>query len=838
MIGAAFRLGVDFGTSNTVAALAGSDGRVQPLLFDGSPLLPSAVFAGNGTGLLSGWDAVRAAFNGDPSGLALYPKRWIDEGAVRLGDQEYPVAELIATVLGRVAMEAARVAGRGVELQAVLTHPASWTRARLDVLADAAARAGLGAVQFVCEPIAAAAYLATVVDREPYADRCVVVCDLGAGTFDVSVVRSLAGRFTVAAAGELADVGGIALDAVVVRQARRMTAGAEQLWQRLDWPQTLAEYQALQTLWQAARVAKEQLSGHDAADLYLPIAERILPVTREEFETAARPYLEPPAALTAQVLAQAQVALDEIGGVFLVGGASRTPSAAALLHRALHLAPTIVDQPELVMAEGALYDGSAALAPDPLGPAVRSVGRSAEAVRLVTATFRTPAAAPPERAAAPATTAPPEWPAAAPAAAPAATAPPEWPAAAPVSAAPPAPVSAAPAAAPVSAAPAAAAPVTPSGSSAAAPTGARPRRWRLAVAAAVALTVLVGGGVASAAVLRNQPGATPGRLAGLPAVVSSQAPLGEPEATPEAPPAGPVSVDRPVVWATINVGTEPEGVAVSPDSRTVYVANQHSHVLSVIDVDSRNVTPVGLVHTPRFVAVSRNGARVFVSMYEDDFSGSGVAIVDAATRSVRYVSTGPQPYALSVAPDGRLWVPIHSQHRIEVYNPDSGARVATVDVPPNAHSVDFSPALGRAFTPDHESNLVSVIDMRTNRSSGIPVDTAPHSLALSPDQRTIIVACYGANVVDFIDPVSLRNTGRLPVGVKPRYVAFATDGRHAYVVNEGSDSVSVINVATRKVSSVIRVGHSPRTIGLAPDGRFAYASNGRDNTVSVIDLTR
>jgi YVTN family beta-propeller protein len=299
-----------------------------------------------------------------------------------------------------------------------------------------------------------------------------------------------------------------------------------------------------------------------------------------------------------------------------------------------------------------------------------------------------------------------------------------------------------------------------------------------------------------------------------------------------------VIADRPAVRAPVNVGAEPQGVAVSPDSRTVYVANQHSHVLSVVDIASRKVTSVGLRHTPRFVAVSRDGARVYASMYEDDFSGSGVAIVNAATTSVRYVDTGRQPYALSVAPDGKLWVPIHNQHRVEVYDPNNGALVSVVEIPPNPHSVTFSPTLVRAFTPDHESNLVSVIDMHTNRPSNIPVDTAPHSLALSPDQRTIIVACYGANVVDFIDPVSLRNTGRLAVGVKPRYVAFSADGSHAYVVNEGSDSVSVIDLATRTVSSVIAVGHSPRTIGVAPDGRFAYVSNGGDNTVSVLNVAR
>ena len=368
--------------------------------------------------------------------------------------------------------------------------------------------------------------------------------------------------------------------------------------------------------------------------------------------------------------------------------------------------------------------------------------------------------------------------------------------------------------------------------------GAAARPWRLIAAAAVALVVLAGGGIAYGTVRRSHPETTAGPPPVQPSPSPSPSSLSSPSASPAATQPVLVSADRPVVRASINVGTEPQGVVVAPDSRTVYVANQHSHILSVIDVASQKVTSVGLAHTLRFVAVSHDGTQVYASMYEDDFSGSGVAIVDAATKAVRYVNTGPQPYALSVAPDGKLWVPIHSQHRIEVYDPNTGAQVTNVDVPPNAHSVAFAPTLARAFTPNHESNLVSVIDMHTNRPTGIPVDTAPHSLALSPDERMVIVACYGANVVDFIDPVSMRNIGRLAVGVKPRYVAFSADGSHAYIVNEGSDSVSVIDVPARTVSSVIAVGHSPRTIGVAPDGRLAYVSNGGSNTVSVLAVAQ
>ena len=54
-------VGIDFGTSHTVAVVAVDGAPPRPLLFDGSPLLPSAVYLDPGGRLVAGQDAVRAA---------------------------------------------------------------------------------------------------------------------------------------------------------------------------------------------------------------------------------------------------------------------------------------------------------------------------------------------------------------------------------------------------------------------------------------------------------------------------------------------------------------------------------------------------------------------------------------------------------------------------------------------------------------------------------------------------------------------------------------------------------------------------------------------------------
>ncbi|GAA4715358.1 Hsp70 family protein [Phytohabitans rumicis] len=362
MTATGYRLAIDFGTTTTVAMLVGPDGRVIPLLFDASPLLSSAVCAGDT--VLTGADALRAAVSA-PAGFEPNPKRRIDEGVVWLGEREVPVAELIAAVLGRVAAEARRVVG-GPPAQVVLTHPASWGGGRCGVLVDAARRAGLGEVGLVAEPVAAAAYFAAVLGRQVHSGQCLVVYDLGAGTFDAAVVRLSPAGFEVVAADGLADVGGLDLDAVVVSHAHAATGDAG--WPRLDEPRTAADRHARQALWQGARAVKEQLSRHPAASLHVPLVDAEVRLTRDEFERAVGPYLARTVALTSAMLTRAGVRGEWVAGVLLVGGGSRIPLAGTLLHRAIGIAPTAIDHPELVVAEGALRVGSRTGAPPPAYP--------------------------------------------------------------------------------------------------------------------------------------------------------------------------------------------------------------------------------------------------------------------------------------------------------------------------------------------------------------------------------------------------------------------------------------------------------------------------------------
>jgi hypothetical protein len=360
-------LGVDFGTSNTVAVLRWSDGRARPLLFDGSPLLPSAVYAEPGGALVVGQDAVHSA-RLDPGRFEPNPKRRIDDSMLLLGDREVPLVEAVAAVLSRVSEELRHTAGQG-PVEATLTCPASWGCTRRLVLADAAAAAGLGRVRLVPEPVAAATYFAQVLGREVPIGSVVVVYDFGAGTIDASVVARTSGGFEVLAVDGRDDIGGLDVDAAVVELIGKVCAERDaEAWRRLASPSTAEERRARRLLWDDARGAKERLSRHPSADVTVPLLELDVHVTRAELEERVRPLLDQTVRLTQGVIRWAKLAEGRVAGVFLVGGSSRIPLVATLLHRALGEAPVAIEQPELVVAEGSLQAAAAAV-PAAAGPA-------------------------------------------------------------------------------------------------------------------------------------------------------------------------------------------------------------------------------------------------------------------------------------------------------------------------------------------------------------------------------------------------------------------------------------------------------------------------------------
>lgn len=366
-------LGIDLGTSHTVAVVRRRDGRVQSLLFDSSPLLPSAVFVSQGGVALVGSDALHSAKMA-PARLEPHPKRRIDDGTVLLGDREWTIPELFAAVLSRVRRECVQVMGE-IPSEVVITHPAVWGPTRRSLLRKACAAAGFEDVGLVPEPVAASHYFVDQLGHEVPVGASIVVHDFGGGTFDAAVLTRTITGFTVSSLDGLDQLGGTDIDAAIIADLRGRVGDPDD-WAWYTVPQTTADRRARHNFIEDVRLVKERLSRHPTADLYLPILDRDVHLTREELETLARPLLSRAVDVVEAVIEDSGV--PDLAGIFLVGGASRMPLVATLLHRRLGVAPIVVDQLEQVVAHGALLSEEPEVVGSALPISEEVVGRAIE----------------------------------------------------------------------------------------------------------------------------------------------------------------------------------------------------------------------------------------------------------------------------------------------------------------------------------------------------------------------------------------------------------------------------------------------------------------------------
>jgi YVTN family beta-propeller protein len=248
------------------------------------------------------------------------------------------------------------------------------------------------------------------------------------------------------------------------------------------------------------------------------------------------------------------------------------------------------------------------------------------------------------------------------------------------------------------------------------------------------------------------------------------------------------------VVATVRVGVSPAQMAVSPDRKSVYVANTASNTVSVLNTDNDTVART-IVLPPRSkpldVAANPNGRY----LYTADGGSNRVSVIDArANRVVASVRVGTQPLSVATAPDGRT-----------VYAANSG------------------------------SGDVSVIDAGTNRVvRTVPTGRFPTGVAVTPDGASLYVT-------DELSGVTVVNAGNWTVAARfpepsPFGVATSPKGDRAYVTSLGPGRVTAIDTRTNRVSSTVSIGPSgtdPFTVRAADNA--VYVTNQGANTLSIID---
>ncbi len=364
-------VGIDLGTTNSLAAVRAGTGARVLRDRDGEPLIPSVVCFHPDGRTIVGREA-KALRLSHPDRTVFSVKRLIgrsvrdieaevrslpyrvvagerDLPRVQIGDRALSPEAISALVLQKVKATAEQALGVPVQ-KAVVTVPAWFDDAQRQATKDAAALAGLECLRILNEPTAAA--LAYGIDGSK--DGTALVYDLGGGTFDVSVLRIDDGVFRVLSTAGDTHLGGDDFDNLLVERILASLAKAGSSARPND-PFVLQAVRA------AAENLKIRLGTEPSATLELDLArgsedaggKLSLTVTRAEFEAAIAPLVHRTLDCVQRAVRDAGLRIDQIDDVVLVGGSTRVPLVRARLQSLVGKEPHTGVDPDLAVALGA-----------------------------------------------------------------------------------------------------------------------------------------------------------------------------------------------------------------------------------------------------------------------------------------------------------------------------------------------------------------------------------------------------------------------------------------------------------------------------------------------------
>jgi molecular chaperone DnaK len=378
-------IGIDLGTTNS--AIARQEGAKPRLLSapGGTGLLPSCVHVRAAGEVLVG-AAARAYAKSDPENTALEFKRLMGTDETRrfpASSRAMTPEELSAAVLRELLGWAAADGNGGAPPRAaVITIPAMFQLPQCEATRRAAKLAGIELAPLLQEPIAAAiAHSGAGQTREGYW----LVYDLGGGTFDVSLVRSRAGRLQVLDHGGDNHLGGRDFDRVIAREAldRARAAGQLQDFKRSD----AAFAGAVTRLRLEAERVRLTLSQEEQASFLVEDVARdsggervdiAFPLDRGQMEAMIGSLVLRTTAMCAELLRRNRLGAKELNGLVMVGGPTLTPCVPRLIEQELGIEARHFLDPMSIVAIGAALFASTQKLPAEL----RAAGASRGAVEI------------------------------------------------------------------------------------------------------------------------------------------------------------------------------------------------------------------------------------------------------------------------------------------------------------------------------------------------------------------------------------------------------------------------------------------------------------------------
>jgi YVTN family beta-propeller protein len=270
--------------------------------------------------------------------------------------------------------------------------------------------------------------------------------------------------------------------------------------------------------------------------------------------------------------------------------------------------------------------------------------------------------------------------------------------------------------------------------------------------------------------------------------------------------------------------------AVAIHGNLLYFANTGNSTVSVIDaskLDAKNYNPtetlinVGL--NPQALAVSPDGSQVWVAETGPQTSASSpsaVSVISTATDKVtaRWSLPG-SPSQITFAPSGKQ-VYVATSNGMAIYSAATRHQVAFIRGLGDPRGIAVSPDGKTVYVTGTESNKLYLVSAASGRVTGtVKVGELPWQVVASADGKTVYVANPDSSSVSVVSTATAAVTATIAVPGDPDTLALTPDGSQLWVGARFTAKVAVLSTADNSTVGSINLGSAPNAAdGYAPTG--------------------
>jgi YVTN family beta-propeller protein len=328
-------------------------------------------------------------------------------------------------------------------------------------------------------------------------------------------------------------------------------------------------------------------------------------------------------------------------------------------------------------------------------------------------------------------------------------------------------------------------------------------------------------------------------------------------ATPRMPlsrdPLPPADIETIRQWVGDGAPSAEGDIPFAETKRKIYVTNQGSDKISVIDADAMVVMrliDVGVLpgaDVPHNVYVDRQNRYFYVSL----ITSGRVSKFDAETDELLGTAVvGQSPANMVTSPDGSTlyvtnWSPTNATFHVLdaatmterfflTYPPSWGTLphgLCITDDGSTLYTTQEGAGMVFRIRPEDDPLLMEPIFLEGENPDAT---LRPLQVLLDENEERLFVTCNGTGEVRVIDLATDEMVKTIAIDGRPWLLDLTDDGRRIYVGNWGKNAVDVIDPETMSVVTSLTNGSVGRTVFARPHGvaineEFAFISNENTN---------